>query len=526
MKYPRIIAEIERTQWAITPEALHGIEKAIEVGLTADDYELFHKSEALENFDSEKPTIVDGKGLLVINGPIVPRANTLTKASGLAAIDQLTRHFKALEVDDSVKEICFLVDSPGGAVTGVSDFAQLIKASSKLTSAFVVGQAASAAYWIVSATDKVVASDTSLVGNIGVVLTYRTDGEKRIVSAQSPDKRPDLDSKEGQAILQRQVNEIADVFIEAVAKNRDVSVETVLDHFGKGASVVAKRALSVGMIDEISTINEFMAYKKDDKKVEMFASDTNSAFFEEVAYVTPLVQAQQRQGRSEIQTLIFKKSNFLTKQSAQKWAKDHNFKSSPVVEKEDTWHIRQQDPGKYQTFRTGKPLSPGVTPVYGILKRQGAENKPAQIAGERKAAMKLTEFLAENPAAMADFEAIKAKEFAAGKAEGIAEMKATNEKLCKMYEAEGYPENFKKFVIKAFKGERTFEAIQTLADHHDMNIESQKSAAAKKETEEIPKTPPPAAQTVQSEDGQLKTPADALAWMEAMKNGTPGMEVA
>jgi hypothetical protein len=45
MKYPKIIAEIERTQWAITPEALRGILRAVDTGLTAADYEIFHKAQ-------------------------------------------------------------------------------------------------------------------------------------------------------------------------------------------------------------------------------------------------------------------------------------------------------------------------------------------------------------------------------------------------------------------------------------------------------------------------------------------------
>jgi ClpP class serine protease len=443
MKYPKIIAEIERTQWAITPEALHGIEKAVDKGLTAEDYALFHKSEAISDFDSEKPTIVDGKGLLVINGPIVPRAKAFTRASGLVAIDKLTSDFKALEADESVKEIRFLVDSPGGAVTGTSDFAQLIKASSKPTKAFIVGQAASAAYWIVSAADQIVASDTSISGSIGIVLTYDTIGEKRqIVSAQSPDKRPDLETEKGRAVLQRQVNEVADVFVETVARNRGVSVDTVLKDFGRGASVVAKRALSVGMIDEISTINDFMASKKDDKK-----------------------------------------------------------------------------------YKTERLASLETTPA-GISKRQGAEKQKPASAGERNAAMTLTEFLAENPAAKAEFEATKAEEFGAGKAAGVAEMKATNEKLCKMYEAKGYPEKFKNFVILAFKGERTFEAIQAMADYHDMSVESENSAAAQEESEGLPETTPIGEAAGPSENGQLKTAADVDNWWKEMKSGNGEMEVA
>lgn len=435
MKYPRIIAEIERLHWAITPEALDGIRKAVDGGLSADDYALFHKSTEIEAFDSaeeSKPLVVDGKGIIVINGPIVPRATAFTKVSGLVAIDKLTEDFKTLEADDMVDEIRFLVDSPGGAVTGVSDFAQLVKASKKKTSAFIVGQAASAAYWIISAVDKIVSSDTGLSGSIGVVMTYYKggkDGEGQILSAQSPDKRADPETKEGRAILQKLVNEIADVFIGAVAENRGVTVETVLKDFGRGAMFVAKRASSVGMIDEVMTINEFM---------------TSS--------------------------------------------------------------------GKKDEYESAQALDDKRLP--------NAETKPAQIAGERTQHMQnLADFLAENPAAMAEYEAAKAKEFEAGKAAGKKELQANHAKMAVYLKGDEYPAKFKNVVIQGIEGKKSFEAIESMADMLDILQEEQNSAAAQEESEALPETPPAVTDKL-SEDGQIKNMADVTAfWSQFKGNG-------
>ncbi len=485
MKYPKIIAEFERTQWAITSEALHGIQKAIEIGLDKDDYALFHKASI---FNEENTEVVDNKGILTINGPIIPRATEFSKVSGIASIEMLTKDFKSFEEDRSIDEIVFLIDSPGGAVTGISDFAQLIKTSSKPTSAFIVGQAASAAYWIVSAVDYIAASNTGQVGSLGVVLTHnkKDDGSKEIISAQTPNKRIDVDTKDGKQILQSFVNEIADIFITTVAENRNKSIDTVLNDFGKGGLVVAKRALEVGMIDEISTIHEFMA------------------------------QAQQRRGSSEIQTLIFSKKNFPTKQSAQKWAKDHDFKSSPVVEKEETWHIRQNDPSRYESFRTGRPLSPGVTPVFGIL-RQRAETQPA-TAGERTAAMTLAEFLAENPAAMAELDAIKAEAFEAGK----TALRSEITRIATLMECKGYNEKFREKAIMALKGEKSLEAIETLADFLDIKNEEERSQAAQEESAELPETPPIINEP--SADGEIRNPVDFETYAAIFRTNRPESE--
>jgi ClpP class serine protease len=451
MKHPKIIAEIESTQWAITPEALQGILRAVETGLTSEDYELFHKVAAPTDFKNNFPLVVEGTGILVVNGPIIPRADALSQSSGIVSIDQLTKDFKALEANEKVKEIRFIVDSPGGALTGISDFAQLVKASAKPTSSFIVGQAASAAYWIVSATDRIVASNTSQSGSLGIVSVH--DGEKtgrEIVSSQSPNKRPDLDTKEGRAVVQQVVNELADVFVETVADNREVSVDKVLSDFGQGGMVVAKRALAVGMIDEIATIDEFMS-------VETSVSS---------------IRAQQI---------------------------------------------------------TEKSLSPGITPVFGILRRQetAVKTKPAQIAGRREQHM-LAEFLAENPAAKVELDAIKAEQFKAGEVAGLEKMRNENKQFAIFLRATGYPKAFREKVILALEGERSFEAIQTLADYHDMHAEEQNSQIAQEESAEQPEPAELGVVEQQlSTDGQIRSDADLEQfYADCRAGGSENVEVA
>lgn len=274
MKHPKIIAEIERTHWAITQPALEGLLRAAERELTAEDYKLFHqiereRREALvadlgERMPDTRNVHIRGQtGIMFVDGPIIPRASAITDASGLVSIDGLSKDFQALEKDDSIHQILMLFDSPGGSVTGVSDFAQMIAASSKLVTSFVFGQALSAAYWIAAASDQIVSTDTGLAGSIGVVLTQRrnVDGEEKreFISSQSPLKHASPDTKEGKASLQRVADDLGDVFVSAVAQNRDISKDKVLKDFGQGASVVAARALEAGMIDSIQSLDGFLS---------------------------------------------------------------------------------------------------------------------------------------------------------------------------------------------------------------------------------------------------------------------------
>ena len=273
MKHPKIMAEIERTRWAITPEALEGLLRAVEQGLTAEDYKIFHafdemKKSALVS-DLGDPISDTGaafkkgeNGILFMDGPIVPRASIFTEISGLVSIEDLTRDFQTLESDANLKRIVLLIDSPGGDITGISDFSNLVKASPKKNTAFVFGMAASAAFWIATGADEIVSTDTGLAGSIGVVITARRKLDsglsREFISSQSPLKRADPDTQEGKESIQQLANDLGDIFVGAVAENRNVSVETVLSDFGQGGLVVARRALEAGMIDSIQTFDNLL----------------------------------------------------------------------------------------------------------------------------------------------------------------------------------------------------------------------------------------------------------------------------
>lgn len=270
--YFRILQEIESTQWAISLDAYNGILRAVKGGLSEADYQIFHGLKAEDKTkivsslgapvsNSDNSYREGSTGIIFIDGPIVPRASAFTEASGLTSIEALTRDFKAFEADPEIKQIAFLFDSPGGAVTGVSDFAKLVKASDKPKSGFIVGHALSAAYWIASAMDNLYSTDTGLSGSIGVIVSHRKgdNGDvETIQSSQSPLKRPADGSEDGRASLQLLADDLADVFISSVADNRGVSKQTVVSNFGRGASVVARRALDAGMIDGITTIDSYI----------------------------------------------------------------------------------------------------------------------------------------------------------------------------------------------------------------------------------------------------------------------------
>jgi ClpP class serine protease len=271
------------------------LDRAIDGGdVTSDDREVFHTlaeddkklfaasfGEPVEGamYSSRKGDV----GYLALDGPIIPRATWFSQMSGITSLDVLSSEFKALEDDATINKIVLLVDSPGGVVGGVSDFAALVASSEKETASFV-WMAASAAYWIASATDTIVSSHAGMVGSIGVVLSFDDTSEAQIkkgirhveiVSSASPNKRPDYKNEQGLSVLQKEVDDLADVFIETVAKNRGVTTDKVLSDFGQGGVLVAPQALTVGMVDMITDVHAFAKDIEAKEKFNVASRDFN-----------------------------------------------------------------------------------------------------------------------------------------------------------------------------------------------------------------------------------------------------------
>jgi ClpP class serine protease len=291
MHRAKLIEEITRHAWAITEPALDAILSVVDgEDLSDDKYALFHaraeeqRVNCDDQFGKRVPgsyysSIDNGVGYMMIDGPIIPRATLFSDVSGMVSVSALTSEFMALQKNPSVHTIALLMDSPGGAVTGISDFASLVRASEKPTIGFT-WMAASAAYWIVAATDTIVSSETGIVGSIGAVMsmvdTTEADRKKgirtiEIVSSQSPFKRVNVDTPEGYAVKQKFVDDLAEVFVGSVAMDRGVSREKVLSDFGQGGLKVAAEAASIGMVDKVMSLGEFIAFTQDRNNQHSFA---------------------------------------------------------------------------------------------------------------------------------------------------------------------------------------------------------------------------------------------------------------
>jgi len=258
--------------WAMLPERLEQL-----LAIASRQHET--PPEALEAYraahikDSQRASRRDDTGILYVDGPLFKRANLFVELSGATSYEILRRDLQVLMDDPTIRSVMFMIDSPGGEANGCDELAAAIYGfrGQKPMTAYVSGQACSAAYWIASSADKIVVSDAAVLGSIGVVLgvTDTSGADERrgvrkveFVSSQSPGKRPDIATDAGRARIQKMVDDMANVFVSAVARNRKVSAEDVITKFGGGGVEIGAKAVALGMADRVGSIEaEFAALK-------------------------------------------------------------------------------------------------------------------------------------------------------------------------------------------------------------------------------------------------------------------------
>lgn len=209
----------------------------------------------------------DGVAILGVTGPLFKRANLFTAISGASSYDVLRTDLQAAIDDPKITAILLNIDSPGGEVNGGNELAQAIYAarSVKPIVAYVGGTGASMAYWIASSASKVVVDPTAILGSIGTQVAFAerapAAGEKRyrFVSTQSPNKNPDPGTDAFDKSVQSTIDALSAVFIDAVARNRGVTVAAVLSGFGKGGTFVGQMAVDAGLADSVGGFEGVLA---------------------------------------------------------------------------------------------------------------------------------------------------------------------------------------------------------------------------------------------------------------------------
>lgn len=170
--------------------------------------------------------------------------------------------------DDSVREVLFVINSPGGSPAASEELSSYLKrfSKNKPITMYIESIAASGGYYIASAVKPLYSNQNAIVGSIGVIMphysfeeTAKHLGVKEDYLAAGKFKKPvsllkDLDDETKLYMQENLLQPTYQNFLNAVAKNRGISVEKIMP-FAEGKIFIANSEKIRGvLIDEISTL--------------------------------------------------------------------------------------------------------------------------------------------------------------------------------------------------------------------------------------------------------------------------------
>lgn len=258
--------------WAIEPSMLREIQAIYATHMRGEKIDIAaieaRLGRPLAHDQQEYSVEPGGVALLRLSGVMSPKSNLFARVSGGISTQLATLQLESAVVDARVRSILIAMDSPGGNVIGVPEFADTIFeiAQQKPVVVHTTEQLASAGYWAGSAANAVYISGPVVpVGSIGIVIdrSYNPNSptrEESIVAGKY--KRIAVSneplSAESRAIVQADVDYVYTLFVDTVAKHRGVTSEQVLEHMADGRVFRGQQAIDAGLVDGVSTLDALM----------------------------------------------------------------------------------------------------------------------------------------------------------------------------------------------------------------------------------------------------------------------------
>lgn len=167
----------------------------------------------------------------------------------------------------NIKGLIFTIDSGGGTVAGTQSLANVIKSIDKPTVTLVEDLMCSAAYWIGSSADYILANtDTARIGSIGTMISFsdmqpvwEAQGAKfhEVYATASTAKNSDIaDARKGKYdnLIKNTLDPLNNVFMDSVKANRGDKL--VADKTLNGQVYTASDATKYGLIDGIGNLQD------------------------------------------------------------------------------------------------------------------------------------------------------------------------------------------------------------------------------------------------------------------------------
>ncbi|MDR5784073.1 S49 family peptidase [Caballeronia sp. LZ065] len=206
---------------------------------------------------------VGGVALIEVQGTLVQKLGSLRPYSGMTGYDGIRQNLLMALDDPDVRAVAFDIDSPGGEVAGCFDLVDMIHSARGVKPMWSIlnESAYSAAYALASAADRIIVPRTGGVGSIGVIcahvdlsealskagmkVTFITYGDYKADGHAEVPLAPDALAR-----FQADINTMGELFVETVARNRNIAAATVRDT--QAATFMGDKGVALGLADEVA----------------------------------------------------------------------------------------------------------------------------------------------------------------------------------------------------------------------------------------------------------------------------------
>ncbi len=216
-----------------------------------------------------------GIAVIGISGSLVRRSIGIDAQSGLTSYAEIGQKLELAAADPSISGILLDIDSPGGEAGGVFELAQRIREidAAKPVWALASDSALSAAYALACAASRVLVTQTSALGSIGVLAMHVDQSARdiqqgyRFTAVTAGEFKADLSPHEplnpgSTARLQAEVDRLYGLFVDHVAGMRTLTPKAV--RATQAACFFGPNAVEVGLADAMvrsdQLLGEFAAF--------------------------------------------------------------------------------------------------------------------------------------------------------------------------------------------------------------------------------------------------------------------------
>lgn len=256
--------------WALTLEALQSLVEWAHIHATAG----LAPQAALPTNGRSAPR-AGAVGIIPVRGLIKQHQSDsfFDMLFGGTSVDGIKAAINEALNDDSISSIVLDIDSPGGSSYGMTELAAFMRQARRRKPIIAVANsvAASGSFWLGGSANTLFATPGAVVGSVGVYVLHldvskmaeEAGIKATFVSAgkyKTEGNQFEPLTDEATAHVQSLVDDTYTQFIHDLALGRGTSDANVRRNYGEGRVLTATAAKAAGMVDDIKTLEEAIAY--------------------------------------------------------------------------------------------------------------------------------------------------------------------------------------------------------------------------------------------------------------------------